>query len=111
MALKIPEKIPEKGFYYSYKYNPDDPINKNAFYVFILGFPTTDKNAPPQVVYLPLDPEAPVYKANKSADLKEIDDWFETKEKDGQMIPRFNKIIDEEIIRKLTEIRIQMYGL
>lgn len=109
MTLHIPKKIPERGFYYSYKHDPSGPIYNNAYYVSFVGFLSKKQGGDAQVVYWPLDKEAPVYKAVKGVDLKSIEEWFEEKEKDGIKVPGYELIADEEIIEKLVKIRNEMF--
>jgi hypothetical protein len=61
------------------------------------------------VVYRPLY-EASVFKAGKLFDLRPLDMWMGTVEKDGQITPRFTKITDSAVIAQLQQIKEKMYA-
>ena len=111
--MNIPKVVPEKGFYYHYKHNPDGEINNYAYEVIGTGYHTEnncrfeDVN---MVVYLPLY-ESSVYKAGKFFDIRPLSMFMESVPKGGKIIPRFQKIVDSNIILKLQEIRKQMYEI
>ena len=110
--MKIPEKIPEKGFYYHYKHDPAGAINNYAYEVIGVGCHTEDDCRPQDqnmVVYRPLY-EASVYKAGKLFDLRPLDMFMENVTKDGKIFPRFLKITDQKIISQLEHIRWAMYS-
>lgn len=107
-----PRKVPEKGFYYHYKHNPEGEVNNYAYEVVGVGHHTEDDCKPEDVnmvVYRPLY-EAFVYKNGKMFDLRPLDMWMGDIEKEGKTFPRFAKVTDQEVIQKLSEIRDQMYG-
>ena len=104
--------VPENGFYYHYKHDPAGPVNNYAYEVVGVGHHTEDDCRPEDkhmVVYRPLY-EAFVYKAGKLFDLRPLEMWMGTVEKEGEKVSRFSKITDPERIRELTEIREAMYG-
>lgn len=109
--MKIPTRVPEKGFYYHYKHT-DKSINNYAYEVIGVGVHSEDDCRPEDanmVVYRPLY-EAAVFKAGKLFDLRPLDMWMGEVSKDGKTIPRFQKISDPVIIAKLKKIKIEMYG-
>ena len=104
--------VPENGFYYHYKHDPAGPVNNYAYEVVGVGHHTEDDCRPEDqhmVVYRPLY-EAFVYKAGKLFDLRPLEMWMGTIEREGKTIPRFTKITDPERIRELAAIREAMYG-
>ncbi len=109
--MKIPEKVPEKGFYYHYKHDPQGAVNNYAYEMVGVGCHTEDDCRPEDanmVVYRPLY-EAFVYKAGKLFDLRPLEMWMGGVEKDGRIFPRFQKINDVATIAKLEAIRSEMY--
>lgn len=116
MSLKMPQQVPELGFYYHYKHDPAGTINNYAYEVVSIGFHTEDDARPGEahfLIYRPLYPAA-VYEASKELripchDARPLEMWMENVEKDGKIIPRFQKIIDPAIIAELEKIRDQMY--
>ncbi len=109
--MKIPNKVPEKGYYYHYKHDPSGEINNYAYEVVGVGVHTEDDCRPEDanmVVYRPLY-ESSVYKAGKLFDLRPLDMWMGSVTKDGGDILRFTKITNESVIKRLTEIKNLMY--
>jgi hypothetical protein len=110
--LQIPEKVPEKGFYYHYKHDPLGSINNYAYEVLGVGHHTEEDCRPIDmnlVIYRPLY-EAPVYKAGFYSDIRPLSMFMENVEKDGKTFERFQKITDIKIISELKKIRDQMYS-
>ncbi len=110
-ALKTPERVPENGFYYHYKHNPEGTINDYAYEVVGVGYHTEDDCRPEDtnlVVYRPLY-ESSVYKAGKSFDVRPLKMFMEEVTKEGKTFPRFTKITDPELIAKLEKIKGEMY--
>ena len=110
--MKIPTKIPEKGFYYHYKHDVSGPVNNYAYEVIGVGCHTEDNCRPEDanmVVYRPLY-EASVYKAGKLFDLRPLDMWMGQVIKDGISFPRFAIITNLTVIDELEKIKEQMYG-
>ncbi len=104
--------VPENGFYYHYKHDPSGAVNNYAYEVVGVGHHTEDDCRPEDqhlVVYRPLY-EAFVYKAGKLFDLRPLEMWMGTVEKEGETVPRFTRITDPERIRELIAIRESMYG-
>ena len=112
----MPQRVPEKGFYYHYKHDPNGPVNNYAYEVVGVGFHTEDNARTGEahfLVYRPLY-EAAVYKASKELgipcfDNRPLEMWMEDIIKNGEKIPRFKKITDPRIIAQLEKIRTQMY--
>src|SRR3989344_8645523 len=105
--LKIPEKVPEKGFYYHYKHDPAGPVNNYAYEVMGVGCHTEDDCRPEDsnmVVYRPLYKEAFVYKAGRLFDLRPLEMWMGKAVFKGKTVSRFAKIKDKKIIQKLQKI-------
>ena len=110
--LKIPEKVPEKSFYYHYKHDPKGSVDNYAYEVMGVGHHTEDDCRPidaNMVVYRPLY-EAAVYKAGKMFDLRPLSMFLESVTKDGKTFLRFQKITDPKIIAELEEIKKKMYS-
>ncbi len=116
MSLPMPEKVPDKGFYYHYKHDPNGAVNNYAYEVLGVGFHTEDDTRPGEehfVVYRPLY-ESSVYEASKELSVPCFDNrplklWMGTVEKGGKTFPRYELITDPQIIRELEGICEQMY--
>lgn len=118
MALPIPPKVPEPGFYYHYKHDPNtQSFEAYAYEVIAVGFHTEDKPREGEAqfcIYRPLYESAPVYGASKALGIQCVDArplgmWLETVEVNGQTLPRFARITDPDVVARLTEIRDRMY--
>ena len=110
--LKIPEKVPENGFYYHYKHDPTGEVNNYAYEVVGVGHHTEDDCRPEDnnmVVYRPVYPSS-VYDAGKLFDLRPLEMWMGDVEKDGKTFKRFSKITDAKVIEELKRIRNEMYA-
>jgi hypothetical protein len=101
---------PEKGFYYHYKQDPLKDEFNYAYEVLNIAHHTEVEGLEESamVVYRPLY-EAPVYKIGKHWDVRPINMFMEEVVKDGEKIPRFRKITDENLIKKLKEKAKEMY--
>lgn len=109
--MKIPTKVPERGFYYHYKHDPDGTVNNYAYEVMGVGCHTEDDCRPEDanlVVYRPLY-ESSVYKAGRLFDIRPLDMFVEDVTRDGLTFPRFRKITDAAVIEQLTTIQKRMY--
>ncbi len=112
MEVEAPKEVPEKGFYYHYKHDPDGAVNNYAYEVMGVGCHTEDDCRPEDanlVVYRPLY-ESSVYKAGKLFDIRPLEMFMESVTKDGKTFPRFRKIGEPEVIAELEKIKVQMYG-
>ncbi len=110
--MKIPKKVPKRGFYYHYKHDPEGPIDNYAYEFMGAGCHTEDDCRPEDAcmaVYRPLYKSASVYKAGKLFDLRPLEMWMGTVKKDGKTAPRFRRITDTKTIAKLRVIRKKMY--
>lgn len=116
MSLPMPQRVPEPGFYYHYKHDPNGPVGNYAYEVVGVGFHTEDNPRDGKahfLVYRPLYP-ASVYEAGaklgiQCLDCRPLEMWMGTIEKDGKTIPRFSKITDPVVIKELEVIRKEMY--
>lgn len=116
MSLPMPKQVPEPGFYYHYKHDPNGPVNNYAYEVMGVGFHTEDDPRPGEAHFLVYRPfyEASVYKASKQLcipcfDNRPLEMWMETIEKKGEKTPRFQKITDPAVTAALEKIRGEMY--
>ncbi|MEK7538356.1 MAG: DUF1653 domain-containing protein [Patescibacteria group bacterium] len=100
-----PTQVPANGFYYHYKHNQAGEINNYAYEVIGLGLHTEERNY--TVLYRPLYKNTFLAPANYCA--RPYDMFIGTVEKDGKIIPRFQKILDPDIIGKLRIIKEGMY--
>ena len=102
--------MPEKGFYYHYKNDPNGEFNNYAYEVMGVGHHTEMKDSDGAlfVVYRPLY-QSFVYKNGKMFDIRPLGMFMQTVDKPEYKGPRFIKITDPELIAKLAEIRDRMY--
>lgn len=100
----------EKGFYYHYKHNAEKDEFNYAYEVLNIAHHTEIEGLEESamVVYRPIY-EAPVYKMGKHWDVRPLTMFMEELEKNGKIIPRFRKVEDKEIIKKLEERVKEMY--
>ena len=109
--LKIPEKVPVKGFYYHYKHDPKGAVNNYAYEVLGVGHHTEDDCRPidaNMVVYRPLY-DGEVYRAGKLFGLRPLEIFLGNVVKDGKTLPRFQKITDFKTVAELEQIKNKMY--
>lgn len=107
--MNLPTKVPEKGFYYHYKHDPNGPVENYAYEVLGVGHHTEEENTL-MVVYRPLYESAFVYKAGKLFDLRPLEMFMENVTKEGKTFPRFQRIIDEKTLSALKAIRDKIYS-
>ncbi len=115
--MKVPEKIPVKGFYYHYKHDATGTINNYAYELIGVGIHSEDDCAPEDAnmaIYLPLY-ESRAFKAGKFFVLRPLDMFVGNVTKDlparagNKIFPRFIKITDKKVITELEKIKIEMY--
>lgn len=104
--MKIPTNLPENGFYYHYKHNPEGEINNYSYEVIGVALNTESRDY--AVLYRPLYENTFLAPANYSA--RPLDMFMENVEKDGKIIPRFTKIVDADVIEKLVVLKSKMYS-
>lgn len=125
--LKPPARLPEPGFYYHYKHDPEmrradcpDADIRNYAYEVLPSFGLyTEEDGPAdkfRVCYLPLYPWAMVYTISMvigriCEDHRPVSMFLEEVETDTYKGPRFRKITHPELIKKLSTIRDKMYGI
>lgn len=110
-----PKKIPQIGFYYHYKHDPKGPFNNYAYRVIAIGCHTEDDCRPIDrfhVEYRPLYEDAAVYRAGKGkfTDSRPLEMFMSKVEKDGKTIPRFRRITDPALLKKLKRQHDKMYA-
>lgn len=113
--MKIPTEIPELGFYYHYKHDPNGPLTNYAYELVGVGVHTEDdcrEEDANMAVYRPLYETSPVYEAGRGdiVWLRPLSMWTEEVEKEGKKMPRFQKITDFATVAELTQIRDRMYS-
>lgn len=109
---RAPKAVPANGFYYHYKHDASGEVNNYAYEVVGVGHHTEDDCRPEDanmVVYRPLY-EALVYRLGKLFDLRPLEMWMGTVEKEGKTLPRFTRIEDPAVIAELSAIRDRMYS-
>ena len=110
--IQPPTELPEPGYYYHFKHDPDGPLNNYAYYIYGVGHHTEgDCRAEDAFmqVYRPLYEEAYAYRNGGLFDLRPLHMFFEPAEWKGKRCARFTKIVDEAVIGQLAAIKARMY--
>ena len=112
-------KIPEKGFYYHFRHNPNGTVNDCAYEMLGTAFSTETTNVHSDdpalflkdevVLYRPLYKESIIYKTGRDCWYRPIGMFEEMVTKEGKTFPRFQKISDPKVIAELEKIRDEMY--
>src|SRR5271165_4943046 len=115
MAYDIPppSKLPEPGYYYHFKHDPDGPLNNYAYYIYGVGHHTEADCRPEDAfmqVYRPLYEEAYAYRNGGLFDLRPLQMFFHPAEWKGKEVPRFTRIVAPDVIAKLEAIKSRMYA-
>lgn len=106
-----PKKVPEPGYYYHYKHDPQKGVADYAYYIYGVGSHTEEYAKEPEKffqVYRPLY-ESFAYTHGKMFDLRPVHMFFEAAEWQGKEVERFTRIIDPSVIAELREIKRRMY--
>jgi hypothetical protein len=108
--LQPPAQMPERGYYYHYKHDPNGVINNYAYFIDAVGCHTEEDCRPEDQfmqVYRPLY-EAFVY-THGMIDVRPLHMFYEPAIVDGKPIARFTMITDPDTIAALKVIRDDMY--
>ena len=114
MVYEIPPpgKLPEPGYYYHFKHDPNGPLNNYAYYIYGVGHHTEDDCRAEDAfmqVYRPLYEESYAYRNGGLFDLRPLHMFFKPAEWKGNKVPRFTRIIAPHVIAKLEAIKARMY--
>jgi hypothetical protein len=114
MAYDIPppKQLPEPGYYYHFKHDPQGPVNNYAYYIYGVGHHTEDDCRSEDAfmqVYRPLYEEAYAYRNGGLFDLRPLHMFYDPAEWKGRKVPRFAKIVVPDVIAQLEAIRARMY--
>ncbi|MEA2701959.1 MAG: hypothetical protein QOE22_668 [Candidatus Parcubacteria bacterium] len=112
MDMAVPEQIPEAGFYYHYKHDPEGPEENYAYELLAVGHHTEEDSRPEDkflAVYRPLYESALVYRLGRMYDVRPLGMFMEPVTRDGKEQPRFSRVTDPELIGRLEERRDRMY--
>ena len=114
MAYDVPppKDLPEAGFYYHFKHDPNGPVNNYAYYIYGVGHHTeADCRAEDAFmqVYRPLYEEAYAYRHGGLFDLRPLDMFFRPAVRDGKQVPRFTRIANPAVIAQLEVIKARLY--
>jgi len=103
--------IPEKGFYYHYKHDSNKGVSDHAYFVLGVAKDTEDdceEDFRYEVIYQPLYDLSEFLGEKIDLCKRPLEMFMDTKEVDGKMIERFQKINDLETIKKLQDIRSEI---
>jgi hypothetical protein len=107
-----PENLPEPGYYYHFKHDPNGPLNNYAYYIYGVGHHTEENCRSEDAfmqVYRPLYEGSYAYRNGGLFDLRPLHMFFETAERNGEKVPRFTKIVDPDVISELAAIKAWLY--
>jgi hypothetical protein len=105
----VPQNLPEQGFYYHYKHDPEGSEENYAYEIVGVGHHTEEEKTF-FVVYRPLYETALVYRLGRMYDIRPLEMFMETVTKDGKEQPRFTRITNPELIEQLRLRRDRMYS-
>lgn len=114
MAYKtpVPDQMPEPGYYYHYKHDPNGMFDNYAYYIYGVGHHTEDDCRPEDgfmQVYRPLYEDSFVYRNGGMFDLRPLHMFYEPAVVDGKEVPRFTRITDPALIERLRAKKRAMY--
>lgn len=107
-----PPQVPEPGFYYHYKHDPEGSEENYAYELLGIGHHTEEECRPEDqfmVVYRPLYESALVYRLGRMYDIRPLEMFMETVTKEGKEMGRFSRITDPKLISRLTLKVQRMY--
>lgn len=107
-----PPQVPEPGYYYHYKHDPQKGVRDYAYFIYGAGSHTEDDCRPEDKfmqVYQPLYEEAFVYRSGKLFDLRPLHMFYEPAQWQGKEVARFTRITDPEVIKELRAAKRRMY--
>jgi hypothetical protein len=105
MEKPDPSAIPLRGFYYHYKHDPEGVPNNYTYEVIGLVRETETEDF--AVLYRPLYQSE--WMSPATYNTRPLSSFVGSLEKEGQMIHRFRRITDEELISKFEAIAREMY--
>jgi hypothetical protein len=114
MAYDVPppEELPEPGYYYHFKRDPNGPLNNYAYYIYGVGHHTEEDSRPEDAfmqVYRPLYAEAYAYRNGGLFDLRPLHMFYKPAYWKGREVPRYTRITDPNVIAQLEVIKLSMY--
>src|SRR6185369_13153385 len=99
-------KLPDRGFYYHYKHNPDLSVNNYSYEVVGVAKHSEDESI--MVLYRPLYESE--FLANVDYCVRPLEMFMEEVSVKDFKMPRFERITDLDIISELARIRNELYG-
>jgi hypothetical protein len=110
--VPLPKNLPEPGYYYHFKHDPNGPLNNYAYYIYGVGHHTEDDCRPEDAfmqVYRPLYEEAYAYRNGGLFDLRPLHMFYQSAQRAGRDVPRFARITDPAVIAQLAAIKARLY--
>lgn len=110
--LPPPKQLPEPGYYYHFKHDPDGPVNNYAYYIYGVGHHTESDCRPEDAfmqIYRPLYEEAYAYRNGGLFDLRPLPMFYQPAQLNGRQVQRFTRITDAEVIAQLAALKARMY--
>jgi hypothetical protein len=110
--VQPPENLPQPGFYYHFKHDPDGAVNNYAYYIYGVGHHTEDDSRVEVAfmqVYRPLYERAYAYRHGGLFDLRPLHMFYKPATWKGKEVPRFTRILDPAVLEQLEAIKARMY--
>lgn len=104
--IPLPERLPEPGFYYHYKHDPDGPENQAAYEVLGTGWHTETGEF--CTLYRPLYEGWAL--THRITYLRPAAMFMDPVDKPEYQGARFIRIVDPALIARLSAVRDQLYG-
>ena len=100
------------SYYYHYKHDPEKGFESHAYKIINFGHHTEVEglSESTMVIYAPLYAQAGVYTEGKHFDVRPLTMFLEQVAKDGNIFSRFSLITDSELVKKLKEKEVELYG-
>jgi hypothetical protein len=99
--MKIPGPLPSKGYYYHYKHDPHGSVESYAYEV--IGIARHSEDGSYLVAYKPLYKNT--YLDGADFSVRPLSMFMEKVVKYGKSVPRFQKIRENKVTRRLKAIQ------
>ena len=107
-----PKELPQPGYYYHFKHDPNGKVNNYAYYIYGVGHHTEgdcrEADAFMQV-YRPLYEDSYAVRNGGLSDLRPLHMFYDPAMLQGRKVPRFTRITDPEVIAQLAAIKTRLY--
>ena len=114
MAYDVPppKELPQPGYYYHFKHDPNGKVNNYAYYIYGVGHHTESDCREADAfmqVYRPLYEDSYAYRNGGLYDLRPLHMFYDPATLNGRQVPRFTRITDPAVLAQLIAIKARMY--